>query len=141
MRILRVDAESNREHVLPNWLAAIGHEFAPHVHHVGPLNKVPRECSADPFRTTVRMVCSTCNRGRLSDLEGTSDDVAGRPGQASGGVRRLVAAQCGHGPAPVCCRKRQSAPGPLTSTKHAHPLRPGRNRRGGYPGAGGGGLN
>ncbi len=58
-----------REHVLPDWLTQIGLDLEPQIHHVGPINKVPRQWSAKPFRTTVRAVCGTCNSGWLSDLE------------------------------------------------------------------------
>ena len=64
-----------REHVLPDWLTGIGLELEPQIHHAGPLNKVPREWSSKPFRTTVRKVCSTCNSGWLSDLETAAKEV------------------------------------------------------------------
>jgi hypothetical protein len=50
-------------------------DLEPSIHHAGPLNQVPREWSAKPFRTTARMVCSTCNSGWLSQIEGTAKPV------------------------------------------------------------------
>jgi hypothetical protein len=58
-----------REHVLPDWLSEIGLDLTPSGHQFGRLNKVPRQWSARPFTTKVRMVCATCNNGWLSVLE------------------------------------------------------------------------
>jgi hypothetical protein len=68
-------SDLTREHVLPDWLTAIGLDLEPQIHHVGPLNKVPREWSSKPFKTTVRMVCGTCNSGWLSHLEAAAKSV------------------------------------------------------------------
>jgi len=55
--------------VLPDWLTEIGLDMEPSVHQAGPLNRLPREWSARPFATTVKMVCGQCNSGWLSRLE------------------------------------------------------------------------
>ncbi len=64
-----------REHVLPEWLTEIGLDRGSSVHHSGPLNKVPRQWTSTPFRTTVKMVCATCNNGWLSALEGSAKPI------------------------------------------------------------------
>ena len=69
MRLLRVVSELTREHVLPDWLTEIGLDPEPSIHHAGPLNRLPRQWSAKPFKTTVKMVCASCNNGWLSQLE------------------------------------------------------------------------
>jgi hypothetical protein len=68
-------SDLTREHVLPDWLTEIGLDIEPSIHHAGPLNRVPRQWSAKPFRTTVKMVCATCNNGWLSRLEGAAKPV------------------------------------------------------------------
>jgi len=68
-------ADLTREHVLPDWLTEIGLDPEPSIHHVGPLNRRPREWSARPFATTVKMVCASCNNGWLSQLEGAAKPV------------------------------------------------------------------
>ena len=42
-----------REHVLPDWLTAIGLDPEPSIHQSGPLNRLPHQWSAKPFTTTV----------------------------------------------------------------------------------------
>jgi hypothetical protein len=64
-----------REHVLPDWLTEIGLDREPAMHHAGPLNRLPRQWSAKPFATTVKMVCAACNNGWLSQLEGEAKPV------------------------------------------------------------------
>lgn len=64
-----------REHVLPDWLSEIGLDRDPSMHQSGRLNKVPRQWSSKPFKTTVRMVCAACNNGWLSALEGAAKPV------------------------------------------------------------------
>jgi hypothetical protein len=64
-----------REHVLPDWLSQIGLDREPSVHQSGRLNKVPRQWSSKPFKTTVRMVCAACNSGWLSALESAAKPV------------------------------------------------------------------
>ncbi|ATY17186.1 hypothetical protein CU254_42195 (plasmid) [Amycolatopsis sp. AA4] len=86
-----------REHVLPDWLTGLGLGFSPVVHHAGPLNQVPREWSSKPFRTTVRMVCATCNNGWLSELERKAKPVLtplirGEPRRLSVDDQALIAA-------------------------------------------------
>jgi len=68
-------SDLTREHVLPDWLTDIGLDSEPSIHHAGPLNRLPREWSAKPFKTTVKMVCATCNNGWLSELEGSAKPV------------------------------------------------------------------
>ncbi len=69
------ESDLTREHVLPDWLTEIGLEFEPQIHHVGPINVLPREWTSKPFRTTVRMVCGNCNSGWLSELEGAAKPI------------------------------------------------------------------
>ena len=64
-----------REHVLPDWLTAIGLDPEPSIHQSGPLNRLPHQWSAKPFTTTVRMVCAKCNNGWLSELEGAAKPI------------------------------------------------------------------
>lgn len=64
-----------REHVLPDWLTAIGLDPEPSIHQSGPLNRLPHQWSAKPFTTTVRMVCAKCNNGWLSELEGAPKPI------------------------------------------------------------------
>jgi hypothetical protein len=64
-----------REHVLPDWLTEIGLDLEPSIHHAGPINRLPREWSARPYTTTVRMVCGDCNSGWLSRLEGEAKPI------------------------------------------------------------------
>jgi hypothetical protein len=64
-----------REHVLPHWLNDLGLDPEPSLHQAGPLNKVPRQWSAKPFKTTVKLVCAACNNGWLSTLESTAKPV------------------------------------------------------------------
>lgn len=64
-----------REHVLPDWLSEIGLDPRPSIHHAGPINRLPRQWSARPFATTVKMVCAACNNGWLSQLEGAAKPV------------------------------------------------------------------
>jgi len=45
-------------------LAEIGLELEPSLHHVGPINQLPRQWTSKPFRTTVKMVCGTADRRR-----------------------------------------------------------------------------
>jgi hypothetical protein len=64
-----------REHVLPDWLTEIGLDMEPSTHHAGALNRLPREWSAPPYATTVRMVCGDCNSGWLSHLEAEAKPI------------------------------------------------------------------
>jgi hypothetical protein len=64
-----------REHVLPDWLSQIDLDRAPSAHQSGRLNKVPRQWSSKPFKTTVKMVCAACNSGWLSGLESAARPV------------------------------------------------------------------
>jgi len=68
-------SDLTREHVLPDWLTEIGLDPEPSIHHAGPLNRLPRQWSAKSFKTTVKMVCATCNNGWLSQLEGAAKPV------------------------------------------------------------------
>lgn len=52
------ESDLTREHVLPDWLTEIGLDLESSLHHVGPLNRLPRQWTAKPFRTTVKMVCA-----------------------------------------------------------------------------------
>jgi hypothetical protein len=61
-------SDLTREHVLPDWLIGIGLDTEPSIHHAGPLNRLPRQWSAKPFRTTVKMVCATCKTAPVSLL-------------------------------------------------------------------------
>ncbi len=61
-------SDLTREHVLPDWLTEIGLDTEPSIHHAGPLNRLPRQWSAKPFRTTVKMVCATCKTTLVSLL-------------------------------------------------------------------------
>jgi hypothetical protein len=61
--------------VLPDWLTGIDLDLTPSGHQFGRLNRVPRQWSARPFTTTVKMVCSACNSGWLSELEGAVKPV------------------------------------------------------------------
>lgn len=71
----RSESDLTREHVLPDWLTEIGLDLEPSLHHVGPLNRLPRQWTAKPFRTTVKMVCAGCNNGWLSQMEGLAKPV------------------------------------------------------------------
>ena len=73
------ESDLTREHVLPDWLTEIGLELEPSIHHVGPINPLPREWTSKPFRTTVKMVCGTCNSGWLSDREGAAKPILYAP--------------------------------------------------------------
>jgi len=69
------ESDLTREHVLPDWLTEIGLELKPSIHHVGPINELPRRWTSKPFRTTVKMVCGSCNSGWLSELEGATKPI------------------------------------------------------------------
>lgn len=56
-------SDLTREHVLPDWLTGIDLDLTPLGHQFGRLNRVPRQWSARPFTTTVKMVCGACNSG------------------------------------------------------------------------------
>jgi hypothetical protein len=68
-------SDLTREHILPDWLTEIGLDLKPSIHHAGPLNRLPRQWSARPYATTVKMVCAACNNGWLSQLEGVAKPV------------------------------------------------------------------
>jgi hypothetical protein len=68
-------SDLTREHVLPDWLKSIGLDLAPSLHQSAPLNRVPRQWSSAPFKTTVKLVCASCNNGWLSSLEDSARPV------------------------------------------------------------------
>lgn len=89
-------SDLTREHVLPDWLTGVGLDPEPSIHYAGPLNRLPRQWSAKPFKTTVKMVCATCNNGWLSELEGAAKPVIsplirGEPRRLPGDDQALVA--------------------------------------------------
>lgn len=64
------------EHVLGKWLAQIGPDHRPVAHVAAPLNRIGRDRGIrPPFGQTVRDVCSVCNNGWLSNLEGITKRV------------------------------------------------------------------
>jgi hypothetical protein len=68
-------SDLTREHILPDWLTEIGLDLEPSIHHAGPRNRLPRQWSARPYTTTVKMVCAACNNGWLSQLAGVAKPV------------------------------------------------------------------
>lgn len=64
------------EHVLPDWLTAIGLPMDEVAHGAGWLNLIERPMGvSQPFRRTVKDVCGPCNNGWMSDLEAVAKRV------------------------------------------------------------------
>jgi len=85
-----------REHVLPDWLTNVSLDLAPSLHRAAPLNRVPRQWSSTPFKTTVKLVCASCNNGWLSSLERSARPVLtplirGDPHRLPAGAQALIA--------------------------------------------------